>query len=138
MSDNSKVDSNSSISQVVNWEEVLNQVGGDTAFLFEVLDDLLTEAETAQTEIEEGIRDAQFDKIMKSAHRIKGSASYMCCEALKSVAYDLQYAGLAGTNATSSDAIGIWSRINDLFATYKDRFSELKDEIVARRASAGI
>ena len=37
--------------KVINWEEAMNQVGGDRDFLDEVLADLLTESQTAKDEI---------------------------------------------------------------------------------------
>ena len=37
--------------KIINWEEAMNQVGGDKDFLDEVLADLLTESQTAQEEI---------------------------------------------------------------------------------------
>lgn len=39
--------------RVINWEEAMNQVGGDRDFLDEVLADLLAESQTAQEEIGE-------------------------------------------------------------------------------------
>ena len=37
--------------KVINWEEAMNQVGGDKDFLDEVLADLLTESQNAKDEI---------------------------------------------------------------------------------------
>lgn len=70
-------------------------VGGDKEFLKEVLNDLLNESDAAQADIEGAIaaNPTDFECIQKAAHRIKGSAAYLCCEDLRKASYELQNAG---------------------------------------------
>lgn len=75
---------------VVDWQEALNQVGGDKDFLKEVLGDLKEEARTAVDSIRAGISESNFNEIMKAAHRIKGSASYLGCQAVRDTACSIQ------------------------------------------------
>lgn len=81
---------------VVDWNEALSQVGGDRDFLQEVLQDLMDEAKTAEQSIASGINNANFEEFMKAAHRIKGSASYLGCEALRDSALVIQMKGHEG------------------------------------------
>mmetsp|Transcript_19512 Transcript_19512/g.28058 ORF Transcript_19512/g.28058 Transcript_19512/m.28058 type:complete len:129 (+) Transcript_19512:49-435(+) len=83
---------------VLDWPEAMNQVGGDKEFLSEVLQDLLDEAKTAEEDIAKGIQAQNHDQIMKAAHRIKGSATYLGCEALRISSYNIQQLGLEGLN----------------------------------------
>ena len=114
--------------QVINWEEAMNQVGGDREFLDEVLQDLLAEAGTAEDEISSAIRNRDFSQIMKAAHRIKGSASYLCCEALKEASFKLQEAGHAGTQANANES-QLLQKIEDLFDDFEVCLRELRSEI---------
>jgi hypothetical protein len=47
----------------------LEQVAGDEEFLMEVLTDLLTESNTAETDLQAAITAKNFDGVMKAAHR---------------------------------------------------------------------
>ena len=59
--------------KVIDWTEAMNQVGGDREFLEEVLNDLLQESHIAEEEIAKGVKDDDYQAIMKAAHRIKGT-----------------------------------------------------------------
>ena len=102
----------------------MNQVGGDEEFLEEVLQDLLGEALTAQTDIAEGISTKNFDGISRAAHRIKGSASYLYCDNLKDVSLHLQDAGNRG-HQKEGNPDKIMADIVSLFETYKKNYQEL-------------
>jgi HPt (histidine-containing phosphotransfer) domain-containing protein len=120
--------------KVIDWAEARNQVGGDEDFLNEVLQDLLTESRTAQQEIEAGIKAENFEAIKNAAHRIKGSASYLYCEALREVSFQLQEAGHKGSNGRSeSEKDRIMSHIRDLFEEFEVALSELRKEIASNK-----
>jgi HPt (histidine-containing phosphotransfer) domain-containing protein len=114
--------------RVINWEEALNQVGGDREFLLEVLQDLFNESATAEEEIQSGVDNKDFDIIEKAAHRIKGSASYLYCEALKEVSFQLQTAGHTGLKGAPNEA-KLWDQIKEMFTDFKASLVELKNEI---------
>ncbi len=115
--------------KTVDWEEALTQVGGDKEFLNEVLQDLKGEAQTAKDEIEAAIKISNFDVISKSAHRIKGSASYCCCEPLRLAALKLQEAGHSGTLPTCTDPAKLLADIKGYYATFNTIVDELFAEI---------
>lgn len=109
----------------------MNQVGGDRDFLEEVLQDLMNEAETARSEIAQGIKDNDFSTISKAAHRIKGSASYLCCENVRSVSYTMQELGQAGQQ-TGANQRDIMRKIEAAFDDYERFIRELRDAVATR------
>lgn len=117
---------------VINWTEAMTQVGGEIDFLEEVLQDLLDEAKTAEDDIKEGIDTKDFDKIMKAAHRIKGSATYLGCEALRITAYAIQQLGHDGTKGVSPG--DLWIKIDDEYALFLTALSNLRTEIARWKA----
>lgn len=114
--------------KIINWEQAMEQVGGDREFLDEVLQDLLAEARTAEEEISTAIEDRDFSQIMKAAHRIKGSASYLCCDALKQSSFKLQEAGHAGTQSNDNEEYLI-NQIKDLFDEFEFCLKDLRGEV---------
>jgi HPt (histidine-containing phosphotransfer) domain-containing protein len=114
--------------KVIDWEEAMAQVGGDKEFLNEVLQDLLTESKTAEEEIGEAIKISDFSGVMKAAHRIKGSASYLCCEALRDISLKLQDAGHEGTTSPK-DPAQLLEQIKGLFAQFCECLTTLREEI---------
>jgi len=117
--------------KVIDWDEAMNQVGGDKEFLNEVLGDLIQESETAQEEIEAAILVRDYGGVMKAAHRIKGSASYLCCDYLKEVSLILQDQGLAAQGFGSPESIPpeLVEEINVKFADFKQGLIDLKKTI---------
>lgn len=118
--------------KTINWDSALDQVGGDEEFLNEVLGDLLAEAKGATDEIADGISSKDFSAVMKAAHRIKGSASYLCCDALKQASLELQDAGHAGDKGDVTNKAKLWDHIEDLFKEYKECLADLRDEVDRR------
>lgn len=116
----------------INWDEAMSQVGNDEEFLEEVLQDLLNEAATAETDIAEGIASRNFDGISRAAHRIKGSASYLFCDNLKDVSLKLQDVGHRG-HAKEGNADATLAEIKSLFETYKKNYQELIAEVASRK-----
>lgn len=110
----------------------MEQVGHDEEFLNEVLGDLLSEAKTATEEIADGIKERNFSEVMKAAHRIKGSASYLCCDALRDAALELQDNGHKGEKGDVTNPSKLWDHIEDLFKDYKDCLADLREEVSRR------
>jgi HPt (histidine-containing phosphotransfer) domain-containing protein len=117
--------------KIIDWDEAMVQVGGDRDFLNEVLQDLLAESETAENEIGEAIKTSDFSGVMKAAHRIKGSASYLCCDALKDVSLKLQDAGHDGTT-NPRDPEQLLTHIRALFEDFVKCLEALRAEIASK------
>mmetsp|Transcript_16645 Transcript_16645/g.36927 ORF Transcript_16645/g.36927 Transcript_16645/m.36927 type:complete len:195 (-) Transcript_16645:292-876(-) len=112
----------------INWTEAMDQVGGDREFLDEVLQDLLEEARTAEEEIADAIRIEDFSQIMKAAHRIKGSASYLCCEDLKDASLKLQEFGHEGTKAGAKKE-SLMKNIRAEYVIFEQCLRDLRAEV---------
>ena len=95
----------------IDWEMALEQVCGDKAFLKEILDDLLKESSEASDRILEGMRTRQFIVVMKAAHQVKGSASYLYCTDLQKCASKLQELGNEGTSCAEDERHRVWTQI---------------------------
>jgi HPt (histidine-containing phosphotransfer) domain-containing protein len=111
----------------IDWVEAKSQVEGDLEFLQEVLQDLIEEANTAVEDIQAGIDKRDFEKIMKAAHRIKGSATYLGCEALRVASYQIQQLGHDAISQTDSD--DLLRQIKGKYSIFLDAFEELKRQI---------
>jgi HPt (histidine-containing phosphotransfer) domain-containing protein len=129
--------------KTLDWEGALRQVSDDREFLNEVLDDLIVEALTAQADIEKHIeglntavtdetRCSHFSEIRKAAHRIKGSAAYLCCEMLIDVSFKLQEAGHQGSalECTTATSHKIESHVDSLFVLFKKCVVDIQAEIL--------
>ncbi len=117
-------------SDIIDWAEAMNQVGGDRDFLDEVLRDLLTESDEAEAEMESAIKADDFACIKRAAHRIKGSAAYLCCNALRDVSLTLQDLGHEGEVKPSD---GLMDDIRKNFETFRHCLQDLKEEIHKRK-----
>mmetsp|Transcript_33385 Transcript_33385/g.34011 ORF Transcript_33385/g.34011 Transcript_33385/m.34011 type:complete len:211 (-) Transcript_33385:257-889(-) len=113
----------------INWKEALNQVGDDREFLNEVLSDLLDEAKTAEDDIGKAVRDRDFGGVMRAAHRIKGSASYLSCTPLKDIAFTLQQSGHDGEENPTNMAL--WTSIEAQYAEFIKLINALRVAIAA-------
>lgn len=115
--------------ELINWDEALEQVGGDRDFLKEVLTDLEEECKAAVTEIGNGINTSNFEEIRKAAHRIKGSSSYLCCHRLREISLKLQEAGHAG-ESNPPNAPKLLQTIKEMFEDFKTAFADTSNEII--------
>lgn len=116
--------------EIIDWAEAMNQVGGDRDFLDEVLRDLLQESDEAETEMESAVKAEDYGAIKRAAHRIKGSAAYLCCYALRDISLTLQDLGHEG-ESKPSDAL--MEDIRKKFETFCTALQDLKDEIHKRK-----
>lgn len=120
----------------IDWDEAMSQVAGDTDFLQEVLQDLVDEAKTAVDDIKAGIDAKEFEKIMKAAHRIKGSATYLGCQAMRASSYKIQQLGHDAISQTDSD--DLLRLIKEEYSVFLAAFRELKREIEIWREDQGM
>jgi len=115
--------------RVIDWEGAMDQVHGDSEFLSEVLDDLFKESEEAEQEITEAIKAKNLTTVMKAAHRVKGSSSYLRCERLMSTSLHLQELGVLGLGAEEAKQESILVDIEAMFAKYSQALADLRVEV---------
>eukprot|EP01041_Mallomonas_annulata_P010014 gene10014-20845_t len=114
----------------IDWKEALNQVGGDRDFLNEVLQDLLEEATTADNDIGAAVENKDFGGVMRAAHRIKGSASYLSCDPLRDVSFTLQNLGHEGEEDPKKEEL--WpEKIIPNYQLFRKLVKELREAIAA-------
>jgi HPt (histidine-containing phosphotransfer) domain-containing protein len=108
------------------------QAGGDLEFLTEVLQDLLDEAETAKNDIQSGLTKKDFDEIMKAAHRLKGSAAYLGCEAMRDSMMTVQLEakkGITMTDDAEKDVLHAFLQAE--YEKFLVALTTLKEEVAA-------
>ena len=120
--------------EIIDWEQALEQVADDQEFLEEILGDLITETEDALGRIVDGVTQGSFTVVMKAAHQVKGSTAYLYCAQVQETAKKLQALAnegvtISATSQTGRDSGVIWSETAVLFATLKEEFAALKEEI---------
>lgn len=89
---------------VIDWEEAMQQCGDDEEFLLELLADLRDETDTQMSRMDEIVEkkvadDSTFVGIVRAAHVIKGAASNLMCEQLRTTAMALETNAQTGANA---------------------------------------
>jgi len=111
------------MSDVIDWDEAMQQCGDDEEFLRELLDDLRSETDTQVAKIEETIRnpqDSPFVQIMRASHVIKGAASNLMCAELRRTAMNLETAASTAANDPSG------ASNNQALQDIQNRYNELK------------
>ena len=110
----------------INWNEAMEQVGGDMDFLYEVLQDLVNETVSAKNEMTKAIAANDFEGIRQAGHRIKGSASYLSCGALCEISKQLQDAGHDGVKDPSPAQM---TKIKGYFEIFTKCLADLEKDI---------
>mmetsp|Transcript_28842 Transcript_28842/g.43554 ORF Transcript_28842/g.43554 Transcript_28842/m.43554 type:complete len:131 (+) Transcript_28842:195-587(+) len=80
---------------VIDWDEAMEQCGDDEDFLRELLADLREETTQQLAKMDETLRnpaDDSYHRIMRASHVIKGAASNLMCQQLRTAAMDLETA----------------------------------------------
>jgi HPt (histidine-containing phosphotransfer) domain-containing protein len=124
--------------KIIDWDEALSSAGGNKQFLKEVLDDLLKEAEAAESDIVAGIEKTDFNQIMKAAHRMGGSASYFCCEGIMDSANKLKHLAQDGAKpeGASRDKPAILADILVENSAFAAAIQALRDEVNIKLSTA--
>lgn len=84
---------------VIDWDDAMEQVGGDEEFLRELLVELNGEIESQTNSIENALRlevmtQEHYIIVKRGAHVIKGSAANLMCPQLKQTSHELEKAAI--------------------------------------------
>ncbi|VEU33596.1 unnamed protein product [Pseudo-nitzschia multistriata] len=112
--------------QVIDWDEAMQQCGEDEEFLRELLGDLRDETNTQMAKMEEVIRNptgSPFVELHRAAHVIKGAASNLMCSQLRDTALALESAATSAANAPDG------ATNPAVIDTVKAKFEELKNAV---------
>jgi len=121
---------------IIDWNQAKSQCGGDEELLSEVIEDFMTEAESARIAFESAMKSKNFLSVEQEAHKIKGTASYLYCPELVSVSLKLQEKGHEGVAAEKADKSGnhakLWNDVEQLYNNYMNAFREFKSEVSSK------
>mmetsp|Transcript_6672 Transcript_6672/g.13949 ORF Transcript_6672/g.13949 Transcript_6672/m.13949 type:complete len:121 (-) Transcript_6672:338-700(-) len=112
-------------SDVINWEEAMQQCGDDEEFLRELLVDLRTEVETQVTNINGIVQSPPagvnpYEQIMRSAHMLKGASANLMCSQLRMSSLKLEEA------ARNSNQIAVQTAYGELQVAIQNFFAYLQ------------
>jgi HPt (histidine-containing phosphotransfer) domain-containing protein/CheY-like chemotaxis protein len=108
---------------IIDPDKFLEQVGGDSELMVEIIDLFLSERVRQEPEMREALMGGQFDLLSRLAHTIKGSLSSLHAMRARAHAQELEYA------AKDSQEDICWSSLAALEAD----LAELEPELLALR-----
>ncbi len=108
--------SSSELNLPIDYEEVLERIGGDKTFLQELLKIYIEDYEEKSRLIEEAIHQQDFMAVQKLGHSLKGSSANLSLSSLQKASLDLE---LAGRNHNLSLAQSAFSCLEKEFAKLK-------------------
>lgn len=112
--------------KIIDWDEVFLQVGGDKEFLLEILEDFKQEISIAEHDIEIGISINDLPIILKTSHRVKGSAAYLYCEKIHDISLKIQNTATIDEYISKEDESKKIETISGLF----EKFCLYKKELI--------
>ena len=101
----------------IDMESVLERVGGDEAFLQELIDIYIEDFIEKYDQLKQAIEEADFENIKEIGHSLKGSSGNLSLNSLYETAYGIELAG------KENDI----EKARLLFLRLKEEFKELKD-----------
>ena len=77
----------------INRKEVLERIGGDEAFLKELLEIYDEEFNTKYQELEKAIQEKNFQNIREAGHYLKGASANLSLPGLREASWKMEQAG---------------------------------------------
>uniref|UniRef100_A0A7S2NYG0 HPt domain-containing protein n=1 Tax=Leptocylindrus danicus TaxID=163516 RepID=A0A7S2NYG0_9STRA len=101
-------------SDVINWDEAMEQVGDDEEFLRELLGDLRMEIEAQLGKIDEALRahtltPEMYQVVARAAHVVKGASSNLMCGQLRIASSQLELD--ANQSASRESLLGTYKEL---------------------------
>lgn len=115
----------------MNWKFALEGVSGDEAFLSEVFTDLFRDAKRCREAAQVAIAGGDFKAIDAAAHEVKGSASYLGCEALRDASYNLEMVGKHGMK-DGSDHNALIEEAKAKFVIFSQCLDAVRNEVISK------
>jgi HPt (histidine-containing phosphotransfer) domain-containing protein len=114
-----------------NLKRVETTLSDDRSFIEEILTDFFVELHAAMHDFQDIIdRRDSFADIKQTAHKIKGSASYLSCEKIEKSAELLESLGKQGMSNPSKS---LWDDIESEYNHFRNCFYSLKDYLDEHR-----
>jgi HPt (histidine-containing phosphotransfer) domain-containing protein len=106
--------------EIIDLPSVLERIGGDEAFLQELIKIFLSEFDLKLSQLEKAASEDDFRSIQEIGHNIKGSAANLSLLELQKIAYALETCG------RQSDKSGCLENINKLKTARQKLLEQLK------------
>jgi two-component system, sensor histidine kinase and response regulator len=90
-------------SEMLDWNHLLEVVGGDSDILKEVLDAFLAEAPQQLVAVEKALQAGDAQTLRRAAHTLKSSAGYFGAQPVVEAAYQLELISAAASKGQSLD-----------------------------------
>lgn len=104
--------------KIFDWAAVLNRLGGDKAFLEDLLGLCLREMPRQIGAVENALADSDAQRLEREAHSLKGAAANVGAMALQAVALDMEKAGKHGD---LGGAAALLDRLHEAFTEFQRR-----------------
>ncbi len=78
---------------LINIDEAVERLGGDESFLYELLNDFISEYRNYMDELQKEIGERNFDKIYVIGHTVKGASALLSLGNIREFSYQLEKAG---------------------------------------------
>jgi two-component system, sensor histidine kinase and response regulator len=109
----------------IDEADLLARVDGDTGLLAEIIDLFLEDAETLLGDVRQSVRDGDADRVVRAAHRLKGSVATLSATQAARAALGLETLGRAGD---------LLSGVPAAFVALEKEFERLVPALQALRA----
>ncbi|MBN2544298.1 MAG: response regulator [Spirochaetes bacterium] len=86
--DNIKIDN-----ELINFNKLLNEFSNNKKFIYELIDDLITNGKNQIQNISNAIAENNYEVIWREAHKIKGCAANLTAKELSNSAFSLEQSG---------------------------------------------
>ncbi len=89
----------------IDFQDVLERIGGDEAFLLELLNIYDEEFKKKYDELERAVREKDFQAIREAGHYLKGASANLSLPALREAAWKMEQAGASNNIKAAGEAL---------------------------------
>ncbi len=108
-------------------DELLASVGGDAAFLVELIDTYLADAPSQLAQLRAALAAGDADQFRRAAHTLKSSSASLGAQPLSATAKELEMMGKAGALDPAGERI----------ALAEEEFGQVRDELEKAKSKLG-
>jgi HPt (histidine-containing phosphotransfer) domain-containing protein len=116
----------SATASVIDRVGALSRVEGDGELMASLVDIFFAEAVPMMAALRAALATNDAEKIEKAAHRLKGSVSIFCADAVTQAAFDLEKIGRSGNLANAAET---FSRVEQLMAELEPALKQFRAEL---------
>ena len=111
---------------VIDRAAALSRVEGDGELMVSLVDIFFVEAGSMMAGIRTALANQDAEKVEKTAHRLKGSVSIFCADAVTQAAFELERIGRSGNLTNATETFG---RVEQLMAALEPALKQFRAEL---------